>query len=114
LGSLELFIGIQSKSDKEFETFQALKSLSIKISHTLKLEASHRETTGLMLLKEVVSEYSTIFENSLVNNMEIDDTLLELEMKMKKVAKNSVKNKLLMFAQSPRESPLELMEDDKV
>ena len=46
--------------------------------------------------------------------MEIDDTLLELEMKIKKVAKNSVKNKLLMFAQSPRESPLELMEDDKV
>ena len=114
LGSLELFIGIQSKSDKEFETFQALKSLSIKISHTLKLEASHRETTGLMFLKEVVSEYSTIFENSLVNNMEIDDTLLELEMKMKKIAKNSVKNKLLMFVQSPRESPLELMEDDKV
>jgi hypothetical protein len=107
LGSLELFIGIQSKSDKEFETFQALKSLSIKISHTLKLEASHRETTGLMFLKEVVSEYSTIFENSLVNNMEIDDTLLQLEMKMKKDAKNTVKNKLLMFAQSPRDSQRE-------
>ena len=92
LGSLELFIGIQSKSDKEFET-------------------SHRSTTGLMFLKEVVSEYSTIFENSLVNNLEIDDTLLQLEMKMKKDAKNTVKNKLLMFAQSPRDSQRESQQE---
>jgi hypothetical protein len=64
-----------------------------------------------MFLKEVVSEYSTIFENSLVNNMEIDDTLLQLEMKMKKDARNTVKNKLLMFAQSPRDT---IREDERV
>ena len=64
-----------------------------------------------MFLKEVVSEYSTIFENSLVNNLEIDDTLLQLEMKMKKDVKNTVKNKLLMFAQSPRDT---MREDERV
>ena len=64
-----------------------------------------------MFLKEVVSEYSTIFENSLVNNLEIDDTLLQLEMKMKKDAKNTVKNKLLMFAQSPRDSQRESQQE---
>ena len=64
-----------------------------------------------MFLREVVSECSTIFENSLVNNLEIDDTLLQLEMKMKKDAKNTVKNKLLMFAQSPRDT---MREDERV
>ena len=43
--------------------------------------------------------------------MEIDDTLLQLEMKMKKDAKNTVKNKLLMFAQSPRDT---IREDERV
>ena len=42
LGSLELFIGIQSKSDKEFETFQALKSLSIKNNWFNVLERSRK------------------------------------------------------------------------
>jgi hypothetical protein len=73
---LELFIGIQSKSDKEFETYQHLKLLAIKISHTLKLEPAHRETSGQLFLKEVMNQYHTIFENSLVNPAEIDDELL--------------------------------------
>jgi len=75
LGSLELFIGIQTRGDSEFETYQHLKLLAIKISHTLKLEASHRDTAGIIFLKEVMSDYSSIFENSLVNEKEIEDTL---------------------------------------
>ena len=79
LGSLELFIGIQSKSDKEFETYQNLKLLAIKISHTLKLEPAHRDTSGLLFLKEITNEYTSIFENALVNNLEIEDMLLQLK-----------------------------------
>ena len=81
LGSLELFIGIQSKSDKEFETYQNLKLLAIKISHTLKLEPAHREQSGSIFLKEVMGQYHTIFENSLVNPAEIDDELLTFRIK---------------------------------
>ena len=92
LGSLELFIGIQSKSDKEFETYQHLKLLAIKISHTLKLEPAHREQSGLIFLKEVMSQYHTIFENSLVNPAEIDDELLTFH--------NKVDNTLLRFDSS--------------
>ena len=93
LGSLELFIGIQSKSDKEFETYQHLKLLAIKISHTLKLEPAHRETSGQLFLKEVMNQYHTIFENSLVNPAEIEDELLTFH--------NKVDNALLWF-DSPR------------
>lgn len=77
LGSLELFIGIQSKSDKEFETYQNLKLLAIKISHTLKLEPAHRDTSGLLFLKEITNEYTSIFENASVNNLDIEDMLLK-------------------------------------
>jgi len=103
LGSLELFIGIQSKSDKEFETFQSLKILAIKISSTLKLDASHRETSGLNFLKDVVSEYHTIFQNSLVHEKEIDDVLVQLE----SACKGDVKNKLLSF-ESPRRLAIQM------
>ena len=96
LGSLELFIGIQGKSDREFETYQNLKLLSIKISQTLKLEPIHRDTSGLIFLKEIINDYKTTFENSLINSFEIDDVLLQYQT----INNTTTTNKLLL--ESPR------------
>ena len=96
LGSLELFIGIQGKSDREFETYQNLKLLSIKISQTLKLEPIHRDTSGLIFLKEIINDYKTTFENSLINSFEIDDVLLQYQT----INNTATTNKLLL--ESPR------------
>ena len=81
LGSLELFIGVSTKMDIEYSTYKSLKVLGIKISHTLKLEPCNRDMNGDIFLKEVISEYESIFKNSLINVMDINDDLLKMPIK---------------------------------
>jgi len=76
LGSIELFMGISTQSEKEFASYQACKLLAIKISSTLKLNREHRVGDGLVFLTEAISEYNTIFESSLIHVAEIKDDLL--------------------------------------
>ena len=79
LGSLELFLGLQKNQDNEYNTYQSLNLLGIKISSTLKLNTSNRSTEGLVFLNECIAEWNTIFENSLINKMEIEDNLFKMD-----------------------------------
>ena len=82
LGSLELFFKIQSNMDLEFQTYQNLKLLGIKIAKELKLESCNRATEGLIFLNDCISQYHSIFENSIVNETNHKDFLFEFKQKL--------------------------------
>jgi hypothetical protein len=58
-------------------SYRAYYLLGIKINNCLKLDKDHRtEANGVQFLVEVENEYKTLFNDSLVNNREIEDKLL--------------------------------------
>jgi hypothetical protein len=58
-------------------SYRAYYLLGIKINNCLKLDREHRtEANGVQFLIEIENEYKTLFNDSLVNNREIEDKLL--------------------------------------
>ena len=94
LGSLELFFKIQSNMDLEFQTYQNLKLLGIRIAKELKLEACNRATEGLVFLNECISQYHSIFENSIVNESNNKDFLFEFKQKLEEKIITSPKKEI--------------------
>ena len=82
ISAVELFLQISKNMEVELSSYHQYKLLAIKISHTLKLDSRNREMEGSHFLNEVISEYKNIFENSLVNDSEIDGRLFKYEGKV--------------------------------
>jgi len=75
--SIELYINLQKRIENELMSYRAYYLLGIKINNCLKLDREHRtEANGVQFLVEVENEYKTLFNDSLVNNREIEDKLL--------------------------------------
>jgi len=79
ISSIELYIGLQKRIENELTSYRAYYLLGIKINNCLKLDREHRtESNGVQFLIEVENEYKTLFNDSLVNNREIEDKLLAI------------------------------------
>jgi len=76
ISSIELYINLQKRIENELMSYRAYYLLGIKINNCLKLDREHRtEANGVQFLIEVENEYKTLFNDSLVNNREIEDKL---------------------------------------
>jgi len=83
LGSLELFFKVQANLELEFTTYQSLKLLGLRIAKELKLEPHNRATDGITFLNECIANYYSIFENSIVNQINYKDYLFEFKLEEK-------------------------------
>jgi hypothetical protein len=82
ISSIELYIGLQKRIENELTSYRAYYLLGIKINNCLKLDREHRtESNGVQFLIEIENEYKTLFNDSLVNNREIEDKLLTINEK---------------------------------
>ena len=88
ISSVELFLQIQKKMELELTSYHGYYLLGARISATVKLSRGNREVEGLVFLNNTVNDYNNLFENSCVNNNDIDDKLLaKLETKTHRLPK---------------------------
>ena len=79
ISAVELFIGINKSLDSSLASYHGYKLLTIKISACLKLARLNREIHGIPFLKEVLMEYSTLLEQSIVIMPFLEDTLVKID-----------------------------------
>ena len=78
IGSIELFLGIQTSMETEMAASKSFYLLSVNIFRTLSLERHHRGHPGKEYLEEVYTEYSKLFENSALIQSKMKDSLAEI------------------------------------
>ena len=77
LGSVELFLGITSKLEKSFQSYQNFYLLSVKINNCIRLDRAHRnEMDGRAFLNECLTSYEQLFQTSNVCAVSYEDKLL--------------------------------------
>lgn len=79
ISAVELFVGINKSLDTSLASYHGYKILTIKISACLKLTRTNRELHGVPFLKEIISEYSNLLEQSIVILPFLDDTLVKID-----------------------------------
>jgi hypothetical protein len=75
IGSIELFLGIQTSMETEMAASKSFYLLSVNIYRTLSLERIHRGHPGKEYLEEVYTEYSKLFETSALIQSKMKDSL---------------------------------------
>ena len=81
IGSIELFLQVNKRSDQELTSYYSFYNLSVKISTLLKLDRNHREEhEPKLFLNNIINEYTTIFNEALVNGLEENDKLIKLNL----------------------------------
>jgi hypothetical protein len=102
ISSIELYIGLQKRIENELMSYRSYYLLGIKINNCLKLDREHRtESNGVQFLIEVENEYKTLFNDSLVNNREIEDKLLTINEKFSNpLYKYGIPNNKLLIKKS--------------
>jgi len=80
IGSIELFLGIQTSMETEMAASKNFYLLSVNIFKVLSLERHRRPHTGKEYLEEVYSEYSKLFESSALLNTKVVDKLSNIPM----------------------------------
>jgi len=78
ISAIELFIGINKGMETSLTAYHGYKLLTVRISSCLKLARCNRELEGLPFLKEIISEYNNLFEQSLVISPYVDDILVKI------------------------------------
>ena len=78
IGSIELFLQINKKSDEEAKSYKAFYNLSLKINSLLKLDKEHRIEEPKIFLNDVINEYQTIFNEAQINGLGVQDKLIDL------------------------------------
>ena len=79
IGSIELFLQINKRSDQELKSYYDFYNLSVKICTLLKLNRNHREHEPNLFLTTMINEYTTIFNESLINGLGLADEVLGLK-----------------------------------
>ena len=79
ISAIELFVGINKGMETSLFAYHGYKLLTVKISACLKLARCNRELDGVPFLKEVISEYNNLFEQSVVISPYVDDILVKIE-----------------------------------
>jgi hypothetical protein len=83
VGSIELYLQIQTQMDNELSMSKEFYMLSIEIYKCLSLERHHRILDGKSFLEEKFSIYEKLIESSGVINQKITDKLTPLPAKLK-------------------------------
>lgn len=78
ISSIELFVGINKGMETSLAAYHGYKLLTVKISACLKLSRSNRELEGVPFLKEIISDYNNLFEQSVVISPHVDDMLVKI------------------------------------
>lgn len=78
IGSIELYLSIQRRSDAELLSYKQFYALALKINAMLKLDAERRQGDGDTFLTHCLGEYSAFFESSQVNGLGEMDELVKL------------------------------------
>jgi hypothetical protein len=76
ISSIELYLNISKRSDVELISYKKYYLLSIKINSILKLNSENRTPSPKLFLCEIINEYNTLFNESNVNGLGIQDKLL--------------------------------------
>jgi hypothetical protein len=79
ISAIELFIGINKGMETSLAAYHGYKLLTVKISTCLKLSRNNRELEGVPFLKEVISDYNNLFEQSVVIYPYVDDILVKID-----------------------------------
>ena len=87
ISAIELFIGINKGMETSLSAYHGYKLLTVKISACLKLSRNNRELEGVPFLKEVISEYNNLFEQSVVVSPYVDDILVKIGNEMNPLRK---------------------------
>ena len=72
IGSVELYLGLQKKSDNELISYRSFYTLALRINTTLELEVENRNQEGDPFLAEIIAEYRALFESSNPNGIPTD------------------------------------------
>ena len=72
IGSVELYLGLQKKSDNELISYRSFYTLALRINTTLDLEVENRNQEGDPFLAEIIAEYRALFESSNPNGIPTD------------------------------------------
>ena len=78
IGSIELYLSIQTQMENELTTSKDFYLLSIDIFKMLSLERSHRNVEGKVFLDEKFGIYEKLIEQSNIVNRRIHDKLAPL------------------------------------
>lgn len=78
ISAIELFVGINKGMETSLAAYHGYKLLTVKISACLKLSRNNRELEGVPFLKEVLSDYNNLFEQSVVISPYVDDILVKI------------------------------------
>ena len=76
--SAELYLGISKRSEQELISFRDFYLLGVKINACLDLKPQHRSPNGKEFLQLVLSEYTSLFEASNVDKLEMQDKIVPL------------------------------------
>lgn len=79
IGSIELFLQITKRSDQELKSYYDFYNLSVKISTLLKLDKHHREHDPKLFITNIINEYTTLVNESLINGLSDNDKLIKLD-----------------------------------
>lgn len=89
IGSLELFLGVNHKMEKELLQSKELYLFSIEIQKTLLLDAEHRPFNGVLYLEDKFNVYSKYIQDSHLLECKVIDELTPLPSYYQDKIKNS-------------------------
>ena len=72
IGSVELYLGLQKKSDNELISYRSFYTLALRINTTLDLEVENRNQEGESFLSEILAEYRALFDSANPNGIPTD------------------------------------------
>ena len=82
IGSVELYLGLQKKSDNELISYRAFYNLALRINTTLDLDVENRNQEGEPFLAEIIAEYRALFDSSNINGIATDKLVPIKEIEM--------------------------------
>ena len=78
IGSIELYLGVNSKLTRELSSQKDIYTLGINIAKVLALDRCNRLQDGHQYLEEVFADYNKIITESNIKNGKIQDNLLQV------------------------------------
>jgi hypothetical protein len=75
IGSIELYLQINKKSESEEKAYRSFYLLTLEINTTLKLEPNHRDQDPQIFTNDIVNKYKNLFSESGVNGLTNDQLI---------------------------------------
>jgi hypothetical protein len=103
IGSLEIFLGLNTKMENELIQSKELYLFAIEIQKTLLLDINHRHCDGMIYLEDKFNMYSKFIQDSFLLECQIIDELTPLPVNyQKKIFSENSSNKLSKLVENKR------------